>query len=290
MASRSDPATDRNGVVAFDGFEVDLGRRELTRDGRRIQLQEKPWRLLAALVQRPGVAVSREELCSELWPGVEHLDFDANLNAAARKLRRALGDSADDPRWLVTVPGHGYRLDVDLEAPTSPAAAPTDTSRGRGIAAAVALLAVVATAAILFGWRQRPATPTPPVRLAIMPFELQWPAGAQAADLARISEWLLAETATRWRPGVEVVGPRTTARYRGVPFPDLERMAEELSVDYVLNARPLHPDEGGELQLLVELIRLDDRSHPWVELYDETSEWQTVATDVRDGVEGVITR
>ena len=98
-------------VVSFDHFEVDLDRRLLRSSGHDVKLQEKPFLLLEALLDRPGEIVTREELYSILWPEAQHLDFDASLNVAARKLRQALGDSTREPRWLETVPRRGYRLD-----------------------------------------------------------------------------------------------------------------------------------------------------------------------------------
>jgi DNA-binding winged helix-turn-helix (wHTH) protein len=96
--------------VTFDRFEVDLIRRRLQKDGRVVRLQPKPFLLLARLLGRPGEVVTREELVATLWTGETHVEFDAGLNTAIRKLRRALGDSAADARFIQTVPGIGYRF------------------------------------------------------------------------------------------------------------------------------------------------------------------------------------
>jgi DNA-binding winged helix-turn-helix (wHTH) protein len=96
--------------VTFDRFEVDLIRRRLRKDGRVVRLQPKPFLILARLLERPGEVVTREQLVATLWTGETHVEFDAGLNTAIRKLRRALGDSAADARFIQTVPGIGYRF------------------------------------------------------------------------------------------------------------------------------------------------------------------------------------
>jgi DNA-binding winged helix-turn-helix (wHTH) protein len=100
----------RPGTARFGPFEADLRTGELCRDGEPVELQELPFRILAALLERPGELVTREELREVAWPGGEFVDFDHGLNKAVNKIRRALGDSADAPRYLETLPGRGYRF------------------------------------------------------------------------------------------------------------------------------------------------------------------------------------
>jgi len=101
----------RVGGRIFAGqFEIDVGTGELYKSGRRIALQEKPFRILSILLQRPGELVTREELQSQLWSVDTHVEFDEGLNTAIRKLRTAFGDSADNPRFIETVPRRGYRF------------------------------------------------------------------------------------------------------------------------------------------------------------------------------------
>jgi len=119
------------------------------------------------------------------------------------------------------------------------------------------------------------------IRLAIMPFELA-AEGGQSDDLARLADWLVAELAGGWAEQIDVIGPRSTVRYSAFPFPDLPRLADELSIDYVLNARFFEKD--GESQLIIELIRLDDGTHPWAKFFTDTTSWQATAEEVRDEV------
>ena len=96
--------------MTFDCFHVDLVRRRLRKNGRVVRLQPKPFLVLAKLLERPGEVITRSELQAALWTGETHVEFEAGLNTAVRKLRRALGDSAADARFIQTVPGIGYRF------------------------------------------------------------------------------------------------------------------------------------------------------------------------------------
>src|SRR5579864_7590864 len=94
----------------FGIFEVDLRAAELRKHGVRIKLQEQPFQILSLLLEHPGEVVTREELRGKLWPAHTFVDFDRSLNKAMTKLRAALGDSADSPRYVETIPRHGYRF------------------------------------------------------------------------------------------------------------------------------------------------------------------------------------
>jgi eukaryotic-like serine/threonine-protein kinase len=97
-------------VFQFGPFEVNPASGELLKNGRRIRLQEQPYRILVALLENPGEVISREELRSRLWPGNTFVDFDGSLRVAVRKLREALDDNAEDPRYIETIPKRGYRF------------------------------------------------------------------------------------------------------------------------------------------------------------------------------------
>ena len=101
---------DSTAIVRFGLFEVDLARSTLSRQGVRIKIQEQPFRILAMLLQQNGEIVPREQLCQTLWPKGTHVNFAGSLNAALKKLRAALQDDADNPRFIETVPRQGYRF------------------------------------------------------------------------------------------------------------------------------------------------------------------------------------
>ncbi|MEM7357336.1 MAG: winged helix-turn-helix domain-containing protein, partial [Acidobacteriota bacterium] len=260
--------------------------RELRREGRVVPLQEKPFKLLEALLAHPGQIVTREELYGILWPDAEHLDFEANLNVAARKLRQALEDSTEEPKWLETAPRRGYRLKAQVRpkaTPTAPLeASPPPQRRGDWAAVGFAVVGLLALVWLLAARMEQASSS--PVRLAIMPFELAASGEPMRPDLAPISEWLVAEMAKTRR--VEVVGPRTTARYEAKPFPELFRLASDLDIDYVLNARVVDEEEAPAI--LVELIRLSDGAHPWVNYFERIDDWREVAETIRRGVSDVL--
>src|SRR5580704_1312034 len=91
-------------------FEIDFGSVEVHKEGRRIPLQEQPFRVLGVLLERPGEVITREELHLRLWPTDTFVGFDEGINTAIRKLRVAFGDSADSPRFIETIPRRGYRF------------------------------------------------------------------------------------------------------------------------------------------------------------------------------------
>jgi DNA-binding winged helix-turn-helix (wHTH) protein len=97
-------------VYQFGPFEVNAASGELLKSGRQVRLQEQPCRLLLVLLETPGEVVSREELRARLWPGDTFVDFDGSLRVAVRKLREALDDDADNPRYIETIPKRGYRF------------------------------------------------------------------------------------------------------------------------------------------------------------------------------------
>src|SRR5580693_9020544 len=101
----------------FGVFEVDLRSGELRKRGVRIKLQEQPFQILSLLLERPGEVVTRDELRQKLWAAHTFVDFDRSLNKAMTKLRFALGDSAESPRYIETIPRHGYRFLAPMNIP-----------------------------------------------------------------------------------------------------------------------------------------------------------------------------
>ena len=117
-------------LIRFGIFEADLSAGELRKGGSRIRLQEQPFQILAMLLERPGQVITREELQAKLWPGDTFVDFEHGVNSGVARLREALGDSADSPRYIETLPRRGYRLIVSVEG-TSPTPAPSVEAKRR---------------------------------------------------------------------------------------------------------------------------------------------------------------
>ena len=110
---------DVRSLIRFGAFEADLDTEELRKHGLRIKLQDQPFQILALLLEHPGQVVTREELQQRLWPADTFVDFDRGLNKAINRLRDALGDSADQPRFIETLPKRGYRFVGSIESAQS---------------------------------------------------------------------------------------------------------------------------------------------------------------------------
>src|SRR5882724_1322401 len=105
-------------TVRFGLYEADLHARELRKSGVRIKLNDQPFELLTVLLERPGELVTREELQTRLWPSDTFVDFDLSLNSAVKKLRQALGDESDNPRFVETLYRRGYRFIAPVSSAT----------------------------------------------------------------------------------------------------------------------------------------------------------------------------
>jgi Tol biopolymer transport system component/DNA-binding winged helix-turn-helix (wHTH) protein len=167
----SQPAAQR--VVRFGLFEADLSAGELRRQGHKIKLQDQPFQVLALLLHRPGEIVTREELQQALWPADTFVEFDQGLNTAIKKIRQALGDSAENPRFIETIPRKGYRFIAPVSGaggtdPSPVVAVPARRSRSLRVSALLVL--VVAGVAIWFFWASKTSEPAPdPIPLTTYP-------------------------------------------------------------------------------------------------------------------------
>lgn len=151
--------------IRFGPFEADLAAAELRKDGLPIRLQDQPFQILAALLERPSEIVTREELRERLWAGHTFVDFDQGLNTAINKLREALGDSPANPRFVETLPKRGYRFHHPVEKAQEISASPDGTWLGRGVRfwAVVAVISGLLVAGFAVLW------PTRPVRESALP-------------------------------------------------------------------------------------------------------------------------
>lgn len=252
-------------TARFGVFEVDLRSGELRRNGIRIPLQEQPFRLLAFLIARPGEVISREELREQLWPS-EFVDFDHGLNTAVRKLRAALDDSADSPRFVETLARRGYRFIAPVAwsrggetlATETPASAASRKLHPFAVAGALVLLLAIGAALV---FRQRtPATPTinPPRigAVAVLPFTNDQPQTAHLSD--GLTEELI--DALSRQPSMRVMARTTVFRYKGKQI-DPKTVGRDLDVGALVlgNVRA----EGDTYRIRVELIDVSDGTQLW---------------------------
>src|SRR3989442_15455861 len=145
------PASVRS--ARFGRFEVDLRAGELLKQGRRIRLQDQPLQILAMLLERPGQMVARDELQKRLWPAASFGDFDHGLNNAINRLREALGDSAENPRYIETIPRRGYRFVATVESVTAAASDDSLVGQPTGLADRVTVTTAPDSDAVRVPWR-----------------------------------------------------------------------------------------------------------------------------------------
>jgi len=264
--------------VRFGGFEVDLRTGELTRQGRRLHLTDKPFQVLISLLERPGELVTREELRRRLWSDDTFVDFDNNLNAAVSRLREALNDSAQGPRFVETIPRKGYRFvgpPPVWDSPDSAGSSTETVGRQRPWVTILAILgaAVLATAALV--WiRSEPEgkpldPPTPPIRremLAVLPFEnlSDDPRNDYLAD--GLTEELLTQLGATAPERLGVIARTSVRRYKKTEK-SIEEIGGELGVDFVVEGSVRV--EGERLRVSAQLIRVSDQTHLWAESYED---------------------
>jgi TolB-like protein/DNA-binding winged helix-turn-helix (wHTH) protein/Tfp pilus assembly protein PilF len=271
-------------ILGFGPFEVDLTSGELRREGFKVKLQDQPRRLLVLLLESAGEVVTREELRSKLWPADTFVDFDHSLNTAVRKLREALGDSAEAPRYVETLARRGYRFAVPVrerEAPASPAlsaeaelpspAPPTHAATRRpSFPSRVILIAgALGAAALLAYWMgPRPGPRTQAGRkltLAVLPFDNL----SGEADQEYLSDGLTEEMTTqlaRLAPDrLRVTARSSTWKFKRADR-DIPRIRQELGADYVLEGSLRRA--GERVRVTAQLVQAVDQTHIWAETYD----------------------
>jgi Tol biopolymer transport system component/DNA-binding winged helix-turn-helix (wHTH) protein len=160
---RKQPLATEEMKIRFDEFEVDLSSGELRRGETKIRVQEQPFKVLTILLERPREVVSREELKKRIWPAESFGDFDHAVNVAIAKLRMAMGDSAEDPKFVETIPRRGYRFMVEIEQPaeiqkTDLVSKPAKDLRGGYYLAIVVCL--LAAGGAMAWWHTRQRDPT----------------------------------------------------------------------------------------------------------------------------------
>ena len=180
-------------VIRFGPFEADLAARELRKNGVRLKLQDQPFRVLQALLEKPGEVVTRDQLQERIWGEDTYVDFDKSLSAAVGKVREALGDSRTRPRLIETVPKVGYRFIGEIDAPameaeSGPSAPNDEKSKLWVIWASGAALLSVLVAVGAHVWRgssdqpQAPVIASAPVQLTSYPGEERQPAFSPNGD------------------------------------------------------------------------------------------------------------
>jgi TolB-like protein/DNA-binding winged helix-turn-helix (wHTH) protein len=268
-------------VTSFGGFELDLRSGELSKQGAPIRLQDKPRRILELLLERHGEVVTRDELRHVLWPGDTFVDFDGGLNTAVNKLRTALGDAAERPRFVETVGRRGYRLIASVDpaeatpdlpalepvsaraapAPSEPAVAP----RGRRLRPIVILASVGLVAALGVLWSKLSPAPTPAgIRsLAVLPLKSLSNDSADDYFADGITEALITQLAGV--RSLRVISRQSVMRYKD-SHKSLPEIARELGVDAVVEGSVSR--SAGRVRVSAQLIHAPVDRHLWASSYE----------------------
>ena len=273
-----EPSAPRFQRIAFDRFEVDLRSGELRKHGRKVRLQGQPFQLLTLLLEHPGDVVTREEICRKLWQTDTFVDFDHSLGTAINKIREALGDSADHPRFVETMPRRGYRfigkidrseLQAAVQVPT-----PSDESSGKyrprliflvsgGLLAAFLLLFFLSTR-----WRRSQAAtsnPSHPIMLAVLPFQNFSGDASDDYFTDGLTEEMITQLGELNGKQLGVIARTSSMAYKHTTK-DVGQIGQELGVDYVLESSVRR--DGDQVRITVQLINVKNQVHVWANNYD----------------------
>lgn len=264
-------------VHRFGVFELDSESGELRRHGLKIRLPEQSFQILKLLLSRPGEVVTREELKQVLWTSDTFVDFEAGLNSAVRKLRDALDDSAENSRFVETLPRRGYRFIASVSSAVAgplPVSTPAFTtaaaprSRRRSWIVAATLLMLVSVTGVIYQ-RSRLSTTgggsiTAPIRsLVVLPFENLTGDDTQAYFVDAVTDALTTQLAQV--EGLDVIS-RTSARQYQRPVKSLPAIGEELNVDAVVEGSLVR--SGTRVRVTTQLVRVSTDRHIWSQTYD----------------------
>jgi TolB-like protein/DNA-binding winged helix-turn-helix (wHTH) protein/Flp pilus assembly protein TadD len=279
----------RDGRLRFGVFDVDVRAGELRKHGLRVRLQEQPFQILAMLLEHPGQVVTREELQKKLWPADTFVDFDHGLNKAVNKIRDALGDSAESPRFVETVARRGYRFLAEVKAadaapgqsphvapPPIPAAETRDrpdlavtpaATKNRAPSLAWKMAVFVPLALIVFftGWKlhSRYYAATVIHSLAVLPLESLSNDASQDYFADGMTDELISDLGQL--SALRVISRTSVMGYKHAHKP-LPQIARELNVDAIVEGTVLR--SGDRVRITAQLIDATADKHLWSQSYE----------------------
>jgi len=270
------------GRIQFDDFELDPDGRALYRAGSRVKLQQQPFDVLTALLERPGRLMSRDELRQRVWPADTFVDFDHSLNISINKLRTALDDSAEHPRFIETIPRRGYRFIGTLTKGAAAAPDPEHTDelspprttrprRNIGVAYVIGILIAIPIIAFAIaslrpgGQRPVEAAARERVRsIAVMPLDDLSPDAASARYFAdSMTDALI--TSLAQLPDIRVIS-RTSVVSLSQPRKPLPEIAATLGVDSIVEGTVVRL--GNRVRITAQLVDGATDRHLWARSYD----------------------
>ncbi len=272
------PSTPDARRIRFGPFELDLRAEEVRKDGLNLKLHGQPTKVLAMLLEHPGDVVTREELKKRLWQDDTFVDFDHSLNTAINKIREALRDSAESPKYVETIPRRGYRFIASVEAVAGIVPGQggrpqrTPLRRWAGMAfAGVALIAAVLVGLNVAGLRVRVlkgvgAVREPPLRIesiAVLPLENL----SRDPEQEYFADGMTDELITNLSKvrALRVISRTTAMHYKGSKK-TLPEIAGELNVDAVVESSVLR--SGNRVRITANLLHAPTDRHLWAETYE----------------------
>jgi TolB-like protein/DNA-binding winged helix-turn-helix (wHTH) protein/Tfp pilus assembly protein PilF len=283
------PSLPKTRVVRFGLFEADFEQRILTKGGLRVKLQDQPFQVLAMLLERPGELVTREEIQQRLWPGDTFVEFDDGLNTAIKKLRAALSDSADNPRFVETIPRRGYRylgpitsqvfhpaepaeskenVSEVLRADTGPALphvtpGPKRSVRRRWLFAAIVTVVVSAIGLWRVEFRAQHHRSSQIHSLAVLPLRNLSGDPGQEYLADGITEELITDFAQSLP--LRVISRTSVMRYKQTSQ-SITQIGQELGADAIVEGSVAR--SGNRLTVTIQLIDATEDRHLWAQRFD----------------------
>jgi TolB-like protein/DNA-binding winged helix-turn-helix (wHTH) protein/Flp pilus assembly protein TadD len=255
-------------VWHFDAFHLDVGAAELRKGGTRVKLQDQPWQVLVALIESAGRIVTRDELRVRLWPDDTFVDFDHGLNVAISKIRDALGDEAMRPRFVETIPRHGYRFIAPVDRTPAEQPEPTATSVARGARSrlrqmALGAAAVLVLVTMVLAARTLTRSQSPRHSIAVLPLTNL----SSEPDTDYFSDGLTDQIAYNLAniADLEVKSPASSFELKDRPI-DIREAGKQLQVDVVVKGSVSRA--GRRIRATIALVRAADDVTLWSDRYD----------------------
>jgi len=282
-----------------EDFEFDPRAYQLRRAGRELRLERIPLEILLLLIEQPGSLVAREQIVERIWGNDVHLDTDNSINGAIRKLRQVLRDDPEQPKFIQTVTGKGYRFIAPVVSPkaerppdlptpqTSPPVSLTPPTRKWIFYGAMALL-LAGAVGIGFLWLRptRPAQPPGKVMLAVLPFANLTGEPAQEYFSDGMTEEMIAELGRLNPERLGVIGRTSVMLYKSNPKP-LDQVGRELGVQYIVEGSVRR--DSGHVRITAQLIQAKDQTHVWTQQYDrELKDVLSLQAEIAEEIAGEI--
>ena len=271
-----------DGIIRFEEFELDPAAFELRRAGRSLRAERIPLQLLILLAQQRGRVVSREEILEAIWGKDVFVDADSSINTAIRKIRLALKDDPEAPRFVRTVPGKGYRFTAEVvtetvastttvavaSPPTVPAEEASPKPPARMVWLALAgILIVIATTFVARTYFRHPAKPASShLMLAVLPFVNMSGDAAEEYFADGMTEEMITQLGSLDPQGLGVIARTSSMQYKGAKK-NVAQIARELGVNYLLEGSVRR--SGERVRVTAQLIRASDQTHVWAGNFDQ---------------------